>query len=185
MSHVYDKSGRLAPDPIPRVTGGVAFTQPKSRGKLLLKSADPKQSPEMNANYLSVASDEDRLLAGVQMVRKIFATEPLRSMVLGEDLPGDAVRSEADLREFLHSYGSTFCHPSGTCKMGQDAMAVVDERLRVRGFTGLRVIDASIMPAVVSGNTNAATVMIGEKGADMILEDTKVGISAADVVHAA
>jgi choline dehydrogenase len=171
MSHVYDKSGRLAPDPIPRVTGGVAFTQPKSRGKLLLKSADPKQSPEMNANYLSVASDEDRLLAGVRMVRRIFATEPLRSMVLGEDLPGDAVRSEADLREFLHSYGSTFCHPSGTCKMGQDTMAVVDERLRVRGIESLRVVDASIMPALPSCGPAPAVFMIGEKASDLIKED--------------
>jgi choline dehydrogenase len=175
MSHVYDRSGRLAPDPVPRVTGGVAFTQPKSRGRLSLKSADPKQTPAMNANYLSVPDDEERLLAGVKLARKIFATEPLRSMVLGEDLPGDAVRTDDQLREFIHSYCGTFCHPSGTCKMGQDAMAVVDERLRVRGVESLRVVDASIMPALPSSGPAPAVFMIGEKASDLIKEDRSSG----------
>jgi choline dehydrogenase len=178
MSHVYDKSGKLAPDPIPRVTGGVAFTRPKSRGRLLLKSPDPKQSPQMNANYLSVASDEEGLLAGVRLIRKIFATDPLRSMVLGEDLPGDKVQTESDLREFLHSYGSTFCHPSGTCRMGQDAMAVVDERLRVRGVEALRVVDASIMPALPSAGPAPAVFMIGEKASDLIKQDRSSGATS-------
>jgi len=175
MSHVYDKSGRLAPDPVPRVTGGVAFTQPKSRGRLRLKSADPKQTPEMNANYLSVTSDEERMLAGVKLVRKIFATEPLKSMVLAEDLPGNTARTDDDLREFIHSYGSTFCHPSGTCKMGQDATAVVDERLRVRAIESLRVVDASIMPALPSAGPAPAVFMIAEKASDMIKEDRSSG----------
>ena len=181
MSHVYDKSGRLSPDPVPRVTGGVAFTQPKSRGRLLLKSTDPKRSPEMNANYLSVASDEDSLLSGVKLVRRIFATEPLRSMVLAEDLPGDACRTDDDVREFLHKAASTFCHPSGTCKMGQDAMSVVDERLRVRGVESLRVIDASIMPALPSAGPAPAVFMIAEKGADLIKEDRHSGVASANI----
>lgn len=188
MSHVYDRSGRLAPDPVPRVTGGVAFTQPKSRGQLRLKSADPKQTPEMNANYLSVASDEERLLAGVKLVRKIFATEPLKSMVLSEDLPGNAARTDENLREFVHSYGSTFCHPSGTCKMGQDAMAVVDERLRLRGIESLRVVDASIMPALPSAGPAPAVFMIAEKASDMIKEDrssSAVSIRSEAAVSAA
>jgi choline dehydrogenase len=175
MSYVYDKSGRIAPDPIPRVTGGVAFTRPKSRGRLRLKSSDPKQSPEMNANYLSVASDEDGLLAGVKWIRRIFATDPLRSMVLAEDAPGDAVGTDDELRGYLHSTGSTFCHPSGTCKMGQDAMAVVDERLRVRGVESLRVVDASIMPALPSCGPAPAVFMIGEKAADLIKEGRSAG----------
>jgi choline dehydrogenase-like flavoprotein len=175
MSYVYDKSGRIAPDPIPRVTGGVAFTQPKSRGKLLLKSADPKQTPDMNANYLSVPSDEEGLLAGMKLMRKIFATEPLRSMVLAEDAPGDTVRTDDELREYLHATGSTFCHPSGTCKMGQDAMAVVDERLRVRGIESLRVVDASIMPALPSCGPAPAVFMIAEKAADLIKEGRSPG----------
>jgi choline dehydrogenase len=175
MSYVYDKSGRIAPDPIPRVTGGVAFTQPKSRGRLLLKSADPKQTPDMNANYLSVPSDEEGLLAGMKLMRKIFATEPLRSMVLAEDAPGDTVRTDDELREYLHLTGGTFCHPSGTCKMGQDAMAVVDERLRVRGIESLRVVDASIMPALPSCGPAPAVFMIGEKAADLIKEGRSSG----------
>jgi choline dehydrogenase len=178
MSHVYDKSGKLAPDPIARVTGGIAFTRPKSRGRLLLKSTDVKQSPQMNANYLSVASDEEGLLAGVRLIRKIFATDPLRSMVLGEDLPGDKVQTESELREFLHSYGSTFCHPSGTCKMGQDALAVVDERLRVRGVDALRVVDASIMPALPSAGPAPAVFMIAEKASDLIKQDRSSGASS-------
>ena len=168
MSYVYDKSGRIAADPIPRVTGGIAFTQPKSRGRLRLKSADPKQPPHMNANYLSAPSDEDRLVAGMKLMRRIFATEPLRSMVLAEDAPGEAIRTDHDLREHLHETSATFCHPSGTCKMGQDPMAVVDERLRVRGIESLRVVDASIMPALPSCGPAPAVFMIGEKAADMI-----------------
>jgi choline dehydrogenase len=175
MSYVYDKSGRIAPDPVPRVTGGVAFTRPKSRGRLLLKSADPKQTPEMNANYLAVPSDEEGLLAGMKLMRRIFATDPLRSMVLAEDAPGDTVRTDDELREYLHSTGSTFCHPSGTCKMGQDAMAVVDERLRVRGIESLRVVDASIMPALPSCGPAPAVFMIGEKAADLIKEGQSPG----------
>jgi choline dehydrogenase len=178
MSHVYDKSGKLAPDPIPRVTGGIAFTRPKSRGRLTLKSPDAKQSPLMNANYLSVASDEEGLLAGVRLIRKIFATDPLRTMIVSEDLPGDKVQTEAELREFLHSYGSTFCHPSGTCKMGQDTMAVVDERLRVRGIDALRVVDASIMPALPSAGPAPAVFMIGEKASDLIKQDRSSGVSS-------
>jgi choline dehydrogenase len=178
MSYVYDKSGRIAPDPIPRVTGGVAFTQPKSRGRLLLKSADPKQTPDMNANYLSVPSDEEGLLAGMKLMRKIFATEPLRSMVLAEDAPGDTVRTDDELREYLHATGGTFCHPSGTCKMGQDAMAVVDERLRVRGIESLRVVDASIMPALPSCGPAPAVFMIAEKAADLIKEGRPSGATS-------
>jgi len=175
MSYVYDKSGRIAADPIPRVTGGIAFTQPKSRGRLRLKSADPKQPPHMNANYLSVPSDEDRLVAGMKLMRRIFATEPLRSMVLAEDAPGEAIRSDDDLREHLHATSATFCHPSGTCKMGQDPMAVVDERLRVRGIESLRVVDASIMPALPSCGPAPAVFMIGEKAADMIKQRRSSG----------
>ena len=175
MSYVYDKSGRIAPDPIPRVTGGVAYVRPKSRGRLLLKSADPRQTPAMNANYFSVASDEDGLLAGVKWVRRIFQTEPLRSLIVGEDAPGDACKTDDDIREFLRSTSTTFCHPSGTCKMGQDHMSVVDERLRVRGIESLRVVDASIMPALPSCGPAPAVFMIGEKAADLIKEDQSSG----------
>lgn len=173
MSHVYDRSARISPDPVPRVTGGVAYVRPKSRGQLLLKSADPRQAPAMNANYLAEPGDEDGLLAGVKLVRRIFQTEPINSLILGEDSPGDACRTDNEIREFLHNTASTFCHPSGTCKMGQDAVSVVDERLRVRGIESLRVIDASIMPALPSSGPAPAVFMIAEKGADLIKEDQR------------
>jgi len=124
----------------------------------------------MCANYLAVASDEEGLLAGVKLVRRIFETEPVKSRILGEDSPGDACRTDNDIREYLHKAANTFCHPSGTCKMGQDAMSVVDERLRVRGIESLRVIDASIMPALPSAGPAPAVFMIAEKGADLIKE---------------
>src|SRR5579862_24383 len=178
MSHVFDSSGKIAPDPIPRITGGVAYVRPKSRGRLLLKSTDPRQAPAMIANYLSVASDEEGLLAGVKLVRRIFQTEPIKSRILAEDAPGDACRTDNDVREYLHKAANTFCHPSGTCKMGQDAMAVVDERLRVRGIESLRVIDASIMPALPSAGPAPAVFMIAEKGADLIKEDQSRGVTS-------
>ena len=177
MSHVFDSSGKIAPDPVPRITGGVAYVRPKSRGRLLLKSADPKQAPAMLANYLSVPSDEEGLLAGVKLVRRIFQTEPLKPRILAEDAPGDSCRTDDDIREYLHKAANTFCHPAGTCKMGQDAMAVVDEQLCVRGIESLRVIDASIMPALPSSGPAPAVFMIAEKGADLIKRDEKSGAS--------
>jgi choline dehydrogenase len=132
----------------------------------------------MFANYLAVASDEEGLLAGVKLVRRIFQTEPIKSRMLGEDAPGDGCRTDNDLREYLHKAANTFCHPSGTCKMGQDAMAVVDERLRVRGIESLRVIDASIMPALPSAGPAPAVFMIAEKGADLIKEDQSRGVAS-------
>lgn len=171
MSHVFDSSGKIAPDPVARITGGVAYVRPKSRGHLLLKSADPRQAPALTANYLWVPSDEDGLLAGVKLVRRIFQAEPIKSRVLAEDAPGDACRTDDQIREYLHKAANTFCHPSGTCKMGNDAMAVVDERLRVRGVESLRVIDASIMPALPSSGPAPAVLMIAEKGADLIKQD--------------
>jgi choline dehydrogenase len=185
MSHVYDKSGRITPDPIPRVTGGVAYMRPKSRGRLTLKSADPHQAPAMNANYLFDPRDEEGLLAGVKWVRRIFQTEPLKSMILAEDLPGNDCRTDDDLRDYLHRTGSTFCHPSGTCKMGQDPMAVVDERLRVRGIESLRVIDASIMPALPSCGPAPAVFVIAEKGADLIKSDWKASAPNTQTVAVA
>jgi len=178
MSHVYDRSAKISPDPIPRVTGGVAYVRPKSRGRLLLKSSDPHQAPALYPNYLAEASDEEGLLAGVKWVRRIFQTEPIKSLVLGEDSPGAACRTDNDIRDFLHKAASTFCHPSGTCKMGQDGMSVVDERLRVRGIESLRVIDASIMPALPSSGPAPAVFMIAEKAADLIKEGPLPGATS-------
>jgi choline dehydrogenase len=116
-------------------------------------------------------------------MRRIFRAPAMARHVAEEIEPGPQCDDEHELLDFIRRRGSTTYHPVGTCRMGQDQKAVVDERLQVRGFAGLRVVDASIMPAVVSGNTNAATIMIGEKGADMIIEDAKRGTLSANSAH--
>jgi choline dehydrogenase len=113
----------------------------------------------------------ETIVAGTKALRRIFRAPAMARHIAEEIEPGDQCQRDDELLDFIRRRGSTTYHPVSTCRMGQDAAAVTDERLRVHGFAGLRVVDASIMPAVVSGNTNAATIMIGEKGADMILED--------------
>ena len=112
-------------------------------------------------------------MAGIRHARRIFAQPAFAAHRVEEITPGADIASEAGLEAFIRRAGTTIYHPVGTCKMGEDPMAVVDSRLRVRGLTGLRVIDASIMPAVTTGNTNAPTIMIAEKGASMIREDAR------------
>jgi len=185
MSYVYDRNSKISADPVPRITSGVAYVRPKSRGRLLLKSADPRLYPAMRANYLQDPSDEEALLEGVKLVRRIFETDPIKSLVVSEDSPGGDYRTDNDLRQFLHKTGTTFCHPSGTCKMGQDSMAVVDERLRVRGVEALRVIDASIMPALPSSGPAPAVFMIAEKGADLIKGIQSPGAGSDEIKGAA
>jgi choline dehydrogenase len=120
---------------------------------------------------LATERDRETIVAGVAAMRCIFQAPAMARYIAEEIEPGKQCDNDDELLDFIRQRGSTTYHPVGTCRMGQDQKAVADERLRVRGFTGLRVVDASIMPAVVSGNTNAATIMIGEKGADMILQD--------------
>jgi choline dehydrogenase len=167
--------------PYPGVTGNCVLLRPESRGYVRIKSADPRQAPAINPNYLSTQKDCETITAGVNAMRRIFRAPAMAKYIAEEIEPGVQCDNDDELLDFIRERGSTTYHPVGTCRMGQDRKAVVDERLRVRGFAGLRVIDASIMPAVVSGNTNAATIMIGEKGADMILEDVRSGASAAPV----
>ncbi len=153
------------------VTGVCTLLRPESRGHVRIQSADPRQSPAIDPNYLAAERDRDTLVSGVRTLRRIFSAPAMAPFIKAEVAPGPDCDSDADLVDFIRRRGGTTFHPCGTCRMGQDPEAVTDERLRVRGFAGLRVIDASIMPMVVSGNTNAATIMIGEKGADMVLED--------------
>ena len=139
---------------------------------MTIRSADPLAPPTIAPNYLSSEKDCAVLLAGLKATRRLMDTAAMRPYVARELPSGPACASDTDLMDFLRARGGIAFHPVGTCKMGSDASAVVDERLRVRGLEGLRVVDASVMPTLVSGNTYAPTVMIAEKGADMILEDT-------------
>ena len=163
--------------PFPGVTGNCVLLRPESRGFVRIKSADPRAAPAIHPNYLATQRDRETIVAGVKAMRGIFQAPAMARHVAEEIEPGKQCVSDDELLDFIRRRGSTTYHPVGTCRMGQDRKAVVDERLRVRGFAGLRVVDASIMPAVVSGNTNAATIMIGEKGAAMILEDARAGAS--------
>ena len=149
----------------------VRLLRPESRGTVMLKSADPLQPPEIRPNYLASAKDCDVLVAGMKVAQRLADVEPMRCYVARTHEPAAAPATDEAWLQYLRAKGGISYHPVGTCRMGCDADAVVDERLRVRGFEGLRVVDASIMPTLVSGNTNAPTIMIGEKGADMILAD--------------
>jgi len=166
-----DKPG----DPLHDFSGfsaSVTQCRPLSRGSVQITSADPLALPRIVSNYLTEAQDAKTLVAGLQMLREIYAQPSFRDLVTGEEhLPGQALRSTQELEQFARTKGGTVFHPVGTCQMGSGPQAVLDERLRVRGITHLRVIDASVMPTMVSTNTNAAAIMIGEKGAAMILED--------------
>ena len=151
-------------------TPTVANIRPTSRGEITISSSDTKVNPKIKMNYLS--TDEDRKVAatGLKIIRKIMLeTETFKKYEPEEYRPGVHITDDEELVKEGSNFTQTIFHPVGTCKMGQDEMSVVDEKLKVRGIDNLRVIDASIMPNITSGNTNAPTIMIAEKGADMIL----------------
>lgn len=165
-----DKPG----DPLHRFSGfsaSVAQCRPESKGSVEIASADALAPPRIRAGYLTEPLDAKVLVAGLRMLREIYAQPAFRDLVAGEYLPGEGVATPAALEAFARAKGGTVFHPTGTCRMGGDSASVVDERLRVRGVDGLRVIDASVMPRVTSTNTNAAAIMIGEKGAALLIED--------------
>jgi choline dehydrogenase len=155
--------------PFSGFTASVCQLRPESRGQLRLRSPAPEAHLLIQPNYLATEGDCQTMLDGMKLARTIIGMPAIAPHVLREVYPGDQVQSDDQLLEYIRATGSTIFHPSGTCKMGSDPMAVVDEQLRVRGVQGLRVADASIMPTVVSGNTNAACIMIGEKTADAML----------------
>ncbi|HUC19835.1 MAG TPA: choline dehydrogenase [Acetobacteraceae bacterium] len=144
----------------------VCQLRPESRGEIRLRSRDPHASPAIHPNYLATELDRRTLIAGIRLGRRIAEGSTMRALIEAEYLPGAGVETDAELLDFARRYGGTVFHPTSTCRMGPDPMAVVDARLRVRGVERLRVADASIMPTVVSGNTNAAAIMIGERVAD-------------------
>ncbi len=160
------------PHPWSGFTISTCQLRPESRGSVRLGSADPLAAPLIQPNYLSHPLDLETALRGVKMVRRVSQSPALADYVKEEFQPGASAQTDQELIEWVRARGATtIFHPAGTCKMGTDAMSVVDERLRVRGVAGLRVVDCSIMPIIVSGNTNAACIMIGDKAAKMILED--------------
>ena len=157
--------------PFPAFTASVCQLRPEARGYVRIKSADPGQHPAMQANYLSTRNDRQTMLDGLKLSRKIASAPSMQDYIESEYLPGPEVQTDEELMDYIRDKSNTIFHPSGTCKMGpeNDRMAVVDEQLRVHGIEGLRVADASIMPTVVSGNTNAGCIMIGAKCAQMVL----------------
>ena len=161
------------------ITASVCQLRPESRGHVTPRSADPQESPRIHMNYLATEADRRITVAGMKLSRRLAATKALGRYIVEEVDPGPEVAGDAELLEHARNRATTIYHPVGTAKMGTDAMAVVDPRLRVRGIDGLRVADASVMPVIVSGNTNAPTIMIGEKASDMILEDARRGAVVA------
>ncbi len=159
-------------------TFSVCQLRPESRGTVMIRGTDPFEPPSMKANYLATETDRRCNVAGMKFARRLAATRALEGLITEEYKPGRDVQGDDELLAYARAAGATIFHPSGTCKMGHDAMAVTDARLRVHGIAGLRVVDCSIMPTLVSGNTEAPVVMIAEKASDMILDDEKAATAA-------
>lgn len=159
--------------PFPAMTASVCNLRPTSRGSVNITSPNPLDAPAILCNYLATPEDRQVAADSIRLTRSIMAQPAMQAYTPEEYKPGSHLDSQEDLERAAGDIGTTIFHPVGTCKMGNDSMAVVDSRLRVRGVEGLRVIDASIMPSITSGNTNSPTIMIAEKGADLILGDRK------------
>lgn len=167
----YSRSKEMGIDTYPGFSIGVFMLRPESRGHVHISSPDPFAAPEIVANYLTHEKDIETCLDGLKMIRKIAAQPALKAVIVAERRPGPEVARDEELIDYARSTGQTSWHPIGSCRMGQDEAAVVDSRLRVRGLARLRVADCSIMPTMASSNTNAPALMIGEKAADLVLED--------------
>jgi choline dehydrogenase len=165
-----DKMGEKL-HPFSAFTASVCQLRPESRGSLRIKSADPAAPPEIRINYLATEVDRTTNVEGLKILRRILHAPALKPFVVEEVDPGKKVSTDAEWLAYCRQRGSTIYHPTSTCRMGSDPLAVVDQRLRVRGLEGLRVVDGSVMPDLVSGNTNAPIIMIAEKASDMILQD--------------
>ncbi|MBD2858465.1 choline dehydrogenase [Spongiibacter sp. KMU-158] len=162
-----DENGRMLT--VPGTTATVCYLRPKSRGWVHIRSAAPETHPAFLNNYLAEEEDQQRMIAAVKRTRDIFEAPVFDAFRREELVPGAHIQSDEELLEFIRNTGESVYHPVGTCKMGNDDMAVVSDRLKVHGIEGLRVADASIMPSIPSGNTNATSVLIGERCADFIL----------------
>jgi choline dehydrogenase len=173
-----DTAGAALHD-FPGFMASVCQLRPDSRGFVRIRSSDASIPPVIQPRYLTAHSDCDTVVEGMKLMRRIMNQLEMRRYIAEEFAPGDSCVNDADLLAFARETATTVYHPTSTCRMGSDPAAVVDERLRVRGVERLRVIDASIMPTLVSGNTNAAAVMIGEKGSDMVLQDAAAAVRVA------
>ena len=162
-----DETGRMIT--VPGTTATVCYLRPKSRGHVHIRSNNPNDAPALLHNYLAEEEDRLKMIAAVRKTRAIFEAPVFNEHRREELIPGPEIQSDEDILEFIRNTGESVYHPVGSCKMGNDEMAVVDDRLKVHGIEGLRVADASIMPTLISGNTNATAVLIGERCADFIL----------------
>ena len=163
--------------PFSAFTMSICNLRPQSRGEVTINSKNPEDLPKIIPNYLSTQSDQKIAIDSIKVARKIANASPLKQHILDEFVPGGSLVSDEDLLEAAKNNSQSIYHPVGTCKMGNDKNSVVDDQLKVYGVKGLRVVDASIMPELVSGNTNAPTMMIAEKAAEMILSDNKVSLT--------
>ncbi|MDA8904913.1 GMC family oxidoreductase N-terminal domain-containing protein [Candidatus Thioglobus sp.] len=163
--------------PFSAFTMSICNLRPQSRGEVTINSKNPEDLPKIIPNYLSTESDQKIAIESIKVARKIANASPLKQHILDEFVPGGSLVSDEDLLEAAKNNSQSIYHPVGTCKMGNDKNSVVDDQLKVYGVKGLRVVDASIMPELVSGNTNAPTMMIAEKAAEMILSDNKVSLT--------
>ncbi|MFC7539427.1 GMC family oxidoreductase [Siccirubricoccus deserti] len=162
---------KVVPHPFPGFTLGLVHLSPDGRGTVRLASPDPLAPPAITFGFLGSAYDMQAMVTGVALARRIVGQAAMRPYVVEELVPGPATEQETEVAGFIRRTGVSNHHPSSSCAMGTGSNSVVDPRLRVHGIGGLRVADASIMPSVVAGNTNAPSIMIGEKAAAMILED--------------
>jgi choline dehydrogenase len=174
----YDTIGEPA-HPFSAFTGSICLVRPESRGSIRIKSADPAQAPEIRLNFLTNQTDMQAAIAGIRGMRRVVAAPALRRFEPEEFKPGPAFQTDEEIAAGARDITATIFHPTSSCRMGTDPGSVVDPRLRVNGVLGLRVVDASVMPTIVSGNTNATTIMIAEKASDMIVEDHRSGRIAA------
>lgn len=177
FSTLLPKAGErpiLSPDPFSGLSIGLSNCRPTSRGEIMIKSSDPRQHPKIKPNAYSTNHDIDEMLLAVKFIRKIAAQQPLASLIDEELRPGPLIQSDADLIHDFKQRSGTVYHPSCTCRMGPDPKtSVVDHKLRVHGIQALRVCDASAFPNLIAGNTNAPAMMMGWKGAELILSDTQ------------
>ena len=161
------------PKPFSAFTVLAEHSRPQSKGFVKLKSPDALKHPAIQFNFFEFQEDRDAIVAGVKYARKISNTDPLKNYIIEEINPGPTIKTDKEIEEYCQRIGGSLLHCVGTCFMGSEKDSVVDNELRVRGVRNLRVVDASIMPKIVSGNTQAATIMIAEKGSDNILRETR------------